>query len=266
MRKYLFLLIFFLLLLSVICNKFVKPIFIDKQSEYMKTLGGVIGIILSLVTSLIKGFGAKAMGIIVKGLIMGVVFSLVLTPLIFAWGEFSKLRFLISVVFFLAAIAGIVAYYVLHKAPEIIDPSIDTAIANNYEFIQSKVGVISDKADPERLFTSSKDFILNKFGFLSVFLSGVTYENFSKYAGMAAQIGGNFSGAVNSSYSYLNALGQNKNDEQAYLITFLSPLKKLYRIPLDDIKGKIKLGLILVPLLCLGIRIWCNFDLVQSWF
>ncbi len=232
----------------------------------MKTLGGVISIVFSLVTSLIKGFGAKAMGIIVKGLIMGLAFSLILTPLIFSWGEFNKWRFLFSIVFFLAAVAGIVVYYVLHKAPEIIDPSIDHTIATNYEFIQSKVGLVSDKADPEKLFNSSKDFILNKFKFLSVFLSGVTYGDFTKYADMAAQVGSNFSGAVNSSYSYLNELGQTKDDPQAYLVTFLSPLKKLYRIPIDDIKGKIKLGLILVPILCLGVRIYLNFDLVKSWF
>ena len=232
----------------------------------MKTLGGVVSIVFSLVSSLIKGFGAKAIGIIVKGLILGLVFSLVLTPLIFAWGEFDKWRFLISVIFFIAVIAGIVAYYVLHRAPEIIDPSIDHTIASNYEFIQSKVGIISDKADPEKLFGSSKDFILNKFGFLSPFLSGVTYEKFAKYAGTAAEIGSNFSGAVNSSYSYLNALSQTKNDPQAYLINFLSPLKKLYRIPIDDVKGKIKLALILVPVLCLGVRIYLNFDLVKSWF
>ena len=232
----------------------------------MKTTDGVKGIVFSLVFSLIKGLGAKAIGIIVKGLILGVIFSLVLTPLIFSWGEFDKWRFLISVVFFLAGIAGVGAYYVLHKAPEIIDPSIDHTIATNYEFIQSKVGVISDKADPEKLFSSSKDFILGKFKFLSIFLSGITYEEFSKYAGTAAQIGSHFSGAVNTSYSYLNALEQTKNDPQAYLVTFLSPLKKLYRIPIDGLKGKIRLALILVPILCLGARIYMNLDLVKSWF
>lgn len=66
----------------------------------MNIEGGAKGVVFSLVMSLIKGLGAKAIGIIVKGLILGVVFALVLTPLIFSWGEFSKLRFLISVVFF----------------------------------------------------------------------------------------------------------------------------------------------------------------------
>ncbi|MBO7608476.1 MAG: hypothetical protein J6T28_12810 [Paludibacteraceae bacterium] len=233
----------------------------------MSTKGGVISIVFSLIMSLIKGFGAKAIGIIVKGLVLGVLFSLVLTPLIFYWGEFSKLRLLISVVFFLAGIAGIVALYVLRRAPEIIDPSIDQAIASNYDFIQSKVGVISDKADPEKLFNSSKEFILGKFKILSLFLSGVTYEEFSKYAGTAAQIGGMFSGAVNTSYSYVSALANSdRSDQQTYLMTFLSPLKKLYRIPIDGLKSKIKLALILVPVLCLGIRIYMNFDLVKSWF
>lgn len=233
----------------------------------MKTKGGVISIVFSLVLSLIKGLGAKAIGIIVKGLLMGLAFSLVLTPLIFSWGEFSKLRLLVSVVFFLAGIAGMVVFYVLHKAPEIIDPSIDHAIASNYEYIQSKVGPISDKADPEKLFSSSKEFILGKFKFLSLFLSGVTYEDFSKYAGTAAQIGGVFSGAVNTSYSYINALANSdKGDPQSYLITFLSPLKILYRIPINGLKDKIKLALILVPILCLGVRIYMNFDLVKSWF
>ena len=232
----------------------------------MKILGGIMGIVFSLVTSLIKGLGAKAIGIIVKGLIMGVVFALVLTPLIFSWGEFSKLRFFISVVFFLAAIAGVVSYYVLHKAPEIIDPSIDHAIASNYDFIQSKVGGISEKADPSMLFTSSKDFILGKLRFLSPFLSGLTYEQFSKFANTAAQLGSNVSGAVNGTYSYLNRLQNSKDDPEAYLINFLSPIKSLYRIPINDVKGKIRLALILVPLLCLGLRVWLNFDFVMSLF
>ncbi len=227
---------------------------------------GAKGIVFSLVLSLIKGLGAKAIGIVVKGLIMGLALALVLTPAIFSWGEFSKWRFIFSIVFFFAAIAGVVAYYVLHKAPEIIDPSIDHTIATNYDYIQSKVGVISDKVEPEKLFGSSKEFILDKFRFLSPFLSGVTYEDFSKVANTAAQIGSNFSGAVNSSYSYLSKLENSKNDPQAYLVNFLSPLKSLYRIPLNGLKDKIKLALILVPLLCLGIRIWQNLDLVKSWF
>ncbi|MCQ2217820.1 MAG: hypothetical protein MJZ33_04955 [Paludibacteraceae bacterium] len=225
----------------------------------MKIEGGVKGIVFSLVFSLIKGLGAKAIGIIAKGLILGLLYSLVLTPLIFAWGEFDKWRFIFSIVFFFAGIAGVVAYYVLHKAPEIIDPSIDHTIADNYEYIQSKVGFISEKTEPEKLFGTSKDFILNKFGFLSPFLSGVTYEEFSKFANVAAQIGSNFSGAVNSSYSYLSKLEESKDDPKAYLVNFLSPLKKLYRIPINGIKDKIKLALILVPLLCLGIRAWENW-------
>lgn len=225
----------------------------------MKIEGGVKGIVFSLVFSLIKGLGAKAIGIIAKGLILGLLYSLVLTPFIFAWGEFDKWRFIFSIVFFFAGIAGVVAYYVLHKAPEIIDPSIDHTIADNYEYIQSKVGFISEKTEPEKLFGTSKDFILNKFGFLSPFLSGVTYEEFSKFANVAAQIGSNFSGAVNSSYSYLSKLEESKDDPKAYLVNFLSPLKKLYRIPINGIKDKIKLALILVPLLCLGIRAWENW-------
>lgn len=232
----------------------------------MKIEGGILGVIFSLITSLIKGLGAKAVGIIVKGLIFGVVFALVLTPLIFAWGEFSKLRFLISVVFFFAAIAGIVAYYVLHKAPEIIDPSIDHTIASNYDYLQSKVGGITEKADPSALFSSSKNFILSKLKFLSPFLSGLTYEQFSKYANTAAQMGSNVSGAVNSTYSYLNKLQDSKDNPETYLINFLSPIKSLYRIPINDIKGKIRLALILVPIVCLGIRIWQNFDYVKSLF
>lgn len=232
----------------------------------MKIEGGILGVIFSLVSSLIKGLGAKAIGIIVKGLIMGVVFALVLTPLIFSWGEFSKLRFLVSVVFFFAAIAGIVAYYVLHRAPEIIDPSIDHTIASNYDYIQSKVGGISEKVDPSTLFSSSKDFILSKLKFLSPFLSGLTYEQFSKYANTAAQLGSNVSGAVNNTYSYVNKLQNSKDDPEAYLINFLSPIKSLYRIPINDLKGKTKLALILIPILCLGIRIWMNFDLVKSFF
>ncbi|MCQ2189870.1 MAG: hypothetical protein MJZ00_08200 [Paludibacteraceae bacterium] len=232
----------------------------------MKVEGGVKGIVFSLVLSLIKGVGAKAIGIIVKGIISGVLISLLVTYVVFSWGDFDKWRFLFSIVFFIAVIAGVVAYNILHKAPEIIDPSIDNTIASNYDYIQSKVGVISDKADPEKLFSSSKEFILNKFGFLSPFLSGVTYEEFSKYANTAAKIGSNFSGAVNSSYSYLSDLENSKNDPKAYLVNFLSPLKKLYRIPIDGIKDKIKLALILVPLLCLATRIWLNFDLVKSWF
>ncbi|MBR4814045.1 MAG: hypothetical protein IKZ67_01125, partial [Paludibacteraceae bacterium] len=75
------------------------------------------------------------------------------------------------------------------------------------------------------------------------------------------------SGAVNTSYSYVSALANSdKSDQQTYLMTFLSPLKKLYRIPIDGLKSKIKLALILVPVLCLGIRIYMNFDLVKSWF
>ncbi|MBR6043619.1 MAG: hypothetical protein IKP37_13425 [Paludibacteraceae bacterium] len=106
----------------------------------MNIEGGAKGVVFSLVMSLIKGLGAKAIGVIVKGLILGVVFALVLTPLIFSWGEFSKLRFLISVVFFFAAIAGVVVVYVLHRTPEIIDPSIDHTIASNNDYLQSKVG------------------------------------------------------------------------------------------------------------------------------
>ena len=228
----------------------------------MKIEGGILGVVFSLVTSLIKGLGAKAVGIIVKGLILGVVFALVLTPLIFSWGEFSKLRFLISVVFFFAAIAGVVVVYVLHRAPEIIDPSIDHTIASNYDYLQSKVGGISEKVDPSTLFNSSKAFILSKLGFLSPFLSGLTYEQFSKYANTAAQLGSNVSGKVNSTYSYLNKLQDSKDDPKAYLINFLSPIKSLYRIPINDIKGKIRLALILVPVVCLGFRIWQNYDIV----
>ena len=207
----------------------------------MKTTDGVKGIVFSLVFSLIKGLGAKAIGIIVKGLILGVIFSLVLTPLIFSWGEFNKWRFLISVVFFLAGIAGVGAYYVLHKAPEIIDPSIDHTIASNYDYLQSKVGGISEKVDPSTLFNSSKAFILSKLGFLSPFLSGLTYEQFSKYANTAAQLGSNVSGKVNSTYSYLNKLQDSKDDPEAYLVNFLSPIKALYRIPINDLKGKVKM-------------------------
>ncbi|MBO4332948.1 MAG: hypothetical protein IKP81_11445 [Paludibacteraceae bacterium] len=232
----------------------------------MNIEGGAKGVVFSLVMSLIKGLGAKAIGIIVKGLILGVVFALVLTPLIFSWGEFSKLRFLISVVFFFAAIAGVVVVYVLHRAPEIIDPSIDHTIASNYDYLQSKVGGISEKVDPSTLFNSSKAFILSKLGFLSPFLSGLTYEQFSKYANTAAQLGSNVSGKVNSTYSYLNKLQDSKDDPEAYLVNFLSPIKALYRIPINDLKGKVKLALILVPILCLGIRIWMNADLVKSFF
>lgn len=232
----------------------------------MKIDDGTKGIAFSLVISLIKGFGAKGIGIIVKGLLLGLFVALILTPAVFSWGEFTYLRFIFSIVFFFAAIAGVVAYYVLNRAPEIIDPSIDQTIVENHEYIQSKVGVISEKTDPEKLFSSSKEFILNKFGFLSPLLSGVSYEQFSKLANTAAQVGSNFSGAVNSSYSYFTSLQSSKDDPKAYLVNFLSPLKKLYRIPIDGLKGKIRLALILVPLLCLGIRIWLNFDLVKSWF
>lgn len=232
----------------------------------MKNDGGVKGIVFSLVLSLIKGLGAKAIGIVIKGLLFGFMFSLVLTPLIFSWGDFDGWRFLFSVVFFFAGIAGVVAYYVLHRSPEIIDPSIDQTIEDNYEYLQSKVGVVSDKTDPEKLFGSSKEFILSKFGFLKPFLTGVTYEEFSKYANKAVQIGSTFSGKIDSSYSYLTKLESSKDDPKAYLVNFLSPLKHLYRIPINGIKDKVKLALILVPLLCLAIRIWQNFDLVKSWF
>ena len=57
----------------------------------MKTTDGVKGIVFSLVFSLIKGLGAKAIGIIVKGLILGVIFSLVLTPLIIKLLKLSTL-------------------------------------------------------------------------------------------------------------------------------------------------------------------------------
>lgn len=232
----------------------------------MKIVGGITGVVFSLVKSLIKGLGAKAIGIIVKGLVIGVVIAVVLTALVFSWGEFSKLRLLISVVFFLAATTGVAVCYVLHRAPEIIDPSIDHTIASNYDYIQSKVGGISEKADPVTLFNSSKEFILSKLGFLSPFLSGLTYEQFSKYANKAAQLGSNVSGAVNNTYSYLTNLQNSKNDPETYLINFLSPIKSLYKIPINDVKGKIKLALILVPILCLGIRIWLNADLVKSFF
>lgn len=232
----------------------------------MKIAGGVIGVVFSLVKSLIKGLGAKAIGIIIKGLFMGVVLALVLTLLIFSWGEFSKLRLLISVVFFFAAIAGVVVCYVLHRAPEIIDPSIDHTIASNYDYIQRKVGGISEKVDPSVLFSSSKEFILSKLGFLSPFLSGLTYEQFSKFANTAAQLGSNVSYAVNSTCSYFSNLQNSKDDPKAYLINFLSPIKLLYKIPINDLKGKIKLALILVPILCLGIRIWMNADLVKRFF
>ena len=230
----------------------------------MKIAGGALGVVFSLVTSLIKGLGAKAIGIIIKGLFIGVVIALVLTPLVFSWGEFSKLRLLISIVFFLAATAGVAAYYVLHRAPEIIDPSIDHTIASNYDYIQSKVGGISEKVDPPVLFNSSKEFILGKLRFLSPFLSGLTYEQFSKYANKAAQLGSNVSGAVNNTYSYFSSLQDSKNDPEAYLINFLSPIKLLYRIPINDVKGKIRLALIIVPILCLGVRIWMNADLVKG--
>lgn len=227
---------------------------------------GAKGVVLTLIRSIIKGLGEKALGIIAKGIAFGVLISLVLTPIIFSWGEFSKWRFLISIVFFFAALAGVFAYYILHKAPEILDPSIDHAIATNYEYIQSKVGGISSKVDPEKLFTSSKEFLLSKLKFLSPLLSGVTYEVFSKYANTAAQIGGNFSGAVNGSYNYFCNLKNSQEDPQAYLINFLSPLKLIYRLPLNGIKDKIKLALIIVSVLCLGLRIWLNFDLIKTWF
>lgn len=206
----------------------------------MNTISGFITASISL--------GASAVFSILRGVLVGFAMSLVLTLILFYWGEtILGMKYVIGCVFFLASGVMLSLWQVLKRLLTLVDKKVDNAVESLSDKAGELMGNKEEILNPEIQFIKVRDLLSDKCPAISPLLSAVDYNQAVALASKSS--------LVSKASLFVNSKVENISSVPQSLIKMVENLKLVYQVPVLAVIRKAVLSVAIVGIVVLVVRL-----------
>lgn len=195
-----------------------------------------------------KSLGASALFSILRGVLEGCAMSLVLTLILFYWGEtVLGLKYIIGCVFFLASGVMLSLWRVLKGLLTLVDKKVDNAVDGLSDKASELMDDKVEMLNPETQFIKVRNIVSDKCPAISPLLSAVDYNQIIALASKSSRVS-KVSSFVSSKVETISRAPQT-------LKKTVETLKLVYQAPVLSVIRKAVLSITIVSIVVLVVRL-----------
>ena len=195
-----------------------------------------------------KSLGASALFSILRGVLEGFAMSLVLTLILFYWGEtVLGLKYIIGCVFFLASGVMLSLWRVLKGLLTLVDKKVDNAVDGLSDKASELMDDKVEMLNPETQFIKVRNIVSDKCPALSPLLSAVDYNQIMALASKSSR--------VSKVSSFMSSKVETISRAPQTLKKTVETLKLVYQAPVIAVIRKAVLSITIVSIVVLVVRL-----------
>ncbi|MCQ2216252.1 MAG: hypothetical protein MJZ31_10090 [Bacteroidales bacterium] len=195
-----------------------------------------------------KSLGASALFSILRGVLEGFAMSLVLTLILFYWGEtVLGLKYIIGCVFFLASGVMLSLWRVLKGLLTLVDKKVDNAVDGLSDKASELMGDKVEMLNPETQFIKVRNLVSDKCPAISPLLSAVDYNQIIALASKSSR--------VSKASSFVSSKVETISRAPQTLKKMVETLKLVYQAPVLAVIRKAVLSITIVSIVVLVVRL-----------
>lgn len=195
-----------------------------------------------------KSLGGSAIVCIIKGIVGGLITSLVLTLLLFYWGEtVLGLKYIFGFLFFVASGVMISIYTCLKGLLKLVDGAVDSAVSTTTNAVMGLMGDKADLLNPEIQFDRVKTLVSDRCPAVAPLLGMVNYSQLMSLAKKSKY------------FKTANAFVSDKvgkvQDTSMQLMSMTNALKLVWHVPVGSFMNKIFVAVAVTSIVILAVRL-----------
>lgn len=195
-----------------------------------------------------KSLGASALFSILRGVLEGCAMSLVLTLILFYWGEtVLGLKYIIGCVFFLASGVMLSLWRVLKGLLTLVDKKVDNAVDGLSDKASELMDDKVEMLNPETQFIKVRNIVSDKWPAISPLLSAVDYNQIIALASKSSR--------VSKVSSFMSSKVETISRAPQTLKKTVETLKLVYQAPVLAVIRKAVLSITIVSIVVLVVRL-----------
>lgn len=195
-----------------------------------------------------KSLGASALCSILLGVLEGFAMSLVLTLILFYWGEtVLGLKYIIGCVFFLASGVMLSLWRVLKGLLTLVDKKVDNAVDGLSDKASELMDDKVEMLNPETQFIKVRNIVSDKCPAISPLLSAVDYNQIMALASKSSR--------VSKVSSFMSSKVETISRAPQTLKKTVETLKLVYQAPVLSVIRKAVLSITIVSIVVLVVRL-----------
>lgn len=195
-----------------------------------------------------KSLGASALFSILLGVLEGCAMSLVLTLILFYWGEtVLGLKYIIGCVFFLASGVMLSLWRVLKGLLTLVDKKVDNAVDGLSDKASELMDDKVEMLNPETQFIKVRNIVSDKCPAISPLLSAVDYNQIMALASKSSR--------VSKASSFMSSKVETISRAPQTLKKTVETLKLVYQAPVLAVIRKAVLSITIVSIVVLVVRL-----------
>lgn len=195
-----------------------------------------------------KSLGASALFSILRGVLEGCAMSLVLTLILFYWGEtVLGLKYIIGCVFFLASGVMLSLWRVLKGLLTLVDKKVDNAVDGLSDKASELMDDKVEMLNPETQFIKVRNIVSDKCPAISPLLSAVDYNQIMALASKSSR--------VSKANSFVSSKVETISRAPQTLKKTVETLKLVYQAPVIAVIRKAVLSITIVSIVVLVVRL-----------
>ena len=195
-----------------------------------------------------KSLGASALFSILRGVLEGCAMSLLLTLILFYWGEtVLGLKYIIGCVFFLASGVMLSLWRVLKGLLTLVDKKVDNAVDGLSDKASELMDDKVEMLNPETQFIKVRNIVSDKCPAISPLLSAVDYNQMMALASKSSR--------VSKVSSFMSSKAETISRAPQTLKKTVETLKLVYQAPVIAVIRKAVLSITIVSIVVLVVRL-----------
>ena len=195
-----------------------------------------------------KSLGASALFSILRGVLEGFAMSLVLTLILFYWGEtVLGLKYIIGCVFFLASGVMLSLWRVLKGLLTLVDKKVDNAVDGLSDKASELMDDKVEMLNPETQFIKVRNIVSDKCPAISPLLSAVDYNQIMALASKSSR--------VSKVSSFMSSKVETISRAPQTLKKTVETLKLVYQAPVIAVIRKAVISITIVSIVVLVVRL-----------
>ena len=195
-----------------------------------------------------KSLGASALFSILRGVLEGCAMSLLLTLILFYWGEtVLGLKYIIGCVFFLASGVMLSLWRVLKGLLTLVDKKVDNAVDGLSDKASELMDDKVEMLNPETQFIKVRNIVSDKCPAISPLLSAVDYNQIMALASKSSR--------VSKVSSFMSSKVETVSRAPQTLKKTVETLKLVYQAPVLAVIRKAVLSITIVSIVVLVVRL-----------
>lgn len=196
----------------------------------------------------VKSLGFSAVSCIIKGLIAGFLISLVLTLLLFYWGEtVFGLKYIIGFIFFVAVGVLLSVYRILKEELNLLNGTVDNVAKGVTDKADALLGSSQEVMNPEAQFEKAKGYILEKCPAVTPLIEKVNYEHVQMLAAKSSKI--------SSVSKLMNDNIEKVNGAPSLIKSSIDSIKLVWTLPVGVFMKKVMVIVVSANVLVLIVRL-----------